>query len=876
LLNRRTGAVCGILKRSRDTNSDLGGRGIPAATALEWKPALVQLQQDFHAANTTWTDLVQLRRHAAQGANRPTRPHYRTFAVELFDYDAADDGEHFRVRVLSSPAVPDHQHESEKVALSADLRDRLRRLTAPNLARAEMLSLGQELGNLLLPPRARAMLWESRRQLAEHEALRIQLHVASGALSWLPWEYACAVRPGGGSAAEASDNFLVLDRRLSMVRAGEIRTPVVQLRVLGAEAVRLVVVGEDAAPLKQALERVSGIEVNRVADRAGLDAELEGGVHVAHLSSEIWGQSDHSAELVSHLRQGDVRLVILEADQAPRDGTNSVQQAFAQALARGGIPAVMILGMPLGGDNAQVWHERFYRALLSCQPIDAAVAEGRQAMRTRGGDDLGDWGSPVLYLRPDAGDLFPPIQLDQSASTWADLRVLSQRQNERFWRDAKYTPDHEKGAYIEEVYVTRSADGVLEDFLSGSAAALIPLGETGVGKTNLLCRWTDVLTQQGHVVFYYDCGGSLGLDIERVIARDLALADADALPAAVGRIAERGSETDREFVLIFDAVNQFQGIGATGPKDLLRALDALVHQVPERHVRVVISCSSPAWDQLRRQGATRLLWHRYFQPGQQSADPWSTVQDEPALRLDRFTQPEFESAYPRYQEFFHVRWPLNDVPPRLRETLQHPFVLRMLAETYRDKTEPLPQTGLTLDIITEYFQAQAPTGSDERRFIELLIAEMWAARRCVVAVDDLTRSEQVRAEINSRDPESSYQRLRDKGMLTLVRGDDVLQGDLLKFTFPEVGAFALAVLLGRTPGALSTPTDRIELLSTLVAASSSFQTAWSAARILVQLLLPSVPDIFVSLARSPNVELRELAVESLLALPRPTPDARCN
>jgi hypothetical protein len=54
LLNRRTGGVCGILKRSRDVSSDLGGRGVPTSVILEWRPELRELQRQYHAADVTW------------------------------------------------------------------------------------------------------------------------------------------------------------------------------------------------------------------------------------------------------------------------------------------------------------------------------------------------------------------------------------------------------------------------------------------------------------------------------------------------------------------------------------------------------------------------------------------------------------------------------------------------------------------------------------------------------------------------------------------------------------------------------------------------------------------------------------------------------
>jgi hypothetical protein len=58
LLDRRTGAVCGILKRSRNPNSDLGGRAVSASTILSSFPELQELQTKFHERNRSWTSLL--------------------------------------------------------------------------------------------------------------------------------------------------------------------------------------------------------------------------------------------------------------------------------------------------------------------------------------------------------------------------------------------------------------------------------------------------------------------------------------------------------------------------------------------------------------------------------------------------------------------------------------------------------------------------------------------------------------------------------------------------------------------------------------------------------------------------------------------------
>jgi hypothetical protein len=58
LLNRRTDAVCGIVKKSRNTRSGLGGRAVPTSTIILSFNELPALQREFHERDKTWSALM--------------------------------------------------------------------------------------------------------------------------------------------------------------------------------------------------------------------------------------------------------------------------------------------------------------------------------------------------------------------------------------------------------------------------------------------------------------------------------------------------------------------------------------------------------------------------------------------------------------------------------------------------------------------------------------------------------------------------------------------------------------------------------------------------------------------------------------------------
>ena len=58
VLNLRTGAVCGMVCKTRDRTTDLGGRAVPADVIFQHFEALRQRQADAHSSDVTWLNLL--------------------------------------------------------------------------------------------------------------------------------------------------------------------------------------------------------------------------------------------------------------------------------------------------------------------------------------------------------------------------------------------------------------------------------------------------------------------------------------------------------------------------------------------------------------------------------------------------------------------------------------------------------------------------------------------------------------------------------------------------------------------------------------------------------------------------------------------------
>jgi WD40 repeat protein len=72
LLNQRTGAVCGIVKRTRGDGSPMGGTAVRIARVFELLPELEKQNRDFHSQSDSWGKAASRKRPPFMAPNQPT------------------------------------------------------------------------------------------------------------------------------------------------------------------------------------------------------------------------------------------------------------------------------------------------------------------------------------------------------------------------------------------------------------------------------------------------------------------------------------------------------------------------------------------------------------------------------------------------------------------------------------------------------------------------------------------------------------------------------------------------------------------------------------------------------------------------------------
>jgi len=466
-----------------------------------------------------------------------------------------------------------------------------------------------------------------------------------------------------------------------------------------------------------------------------------------------------------------------------------------------------------------------------------------------------------IYSSGEEGVDSQQLRETQIRKVIGDYRLVflprARKQAGRFINETQGGAAH-PGVYIPTIYVHRQqVESQLKEFVNSTEPIIILTGDSGVGKTNLLCQWAQDLLGADESVIMYNCANLLNTEFENYIVQDLSLTNTEDLLPALCQISKQASVIGKQFFIIFDNLYGYHGADKTGPYNLLRHIDEFVRNpnFPEKAVRIVISCSTATFKCLERQDPLSLEWvyqPPYYQPGK-----------EQVVSLGIFTDEEFKTAYGVYKTYFQLPMPFDKLTEALCQRLRTPVLLRMFAETYQGKPESIAYEPQALGVLRHYYEDRVKRVED-RNFVDKLASEMYRKRRSSLSLDELSMQDNIKTDILDKDPDSSYIRMLEQGILTVTAVP--LLGDEVRFTQSRFGAFALAVQLWRQHQEIVSEA----ILKDLIGETASSFMTWDAA--ITLLLLSKELGLFLSCAKSQSMELRELVIQALVELYADEPD----
>jgi tetratricopeptide (TPR) repeat protein len=266
----------------------------------------------------------------------------------------------------------------------------------------------------------------------------------------------------------------------------------------------------------------------------------------------------------------------------------------------------------------------------------------------------------------------------------------------------------------------------LEAFLKGSKSGFLLLGESGIGKTNLLCHKVDEWRERGEIVLFY-AGHQLNPDepMEQRLLSDLYLQGDFTL------LLEFVRREGRRFIVVVDGVNEHPQSAK-----LLKCLCEFVQRYGRNFpLKVILSVRSVFFTRmLQALGEGRseeqlksleagLFPSTIFQT--HTVEREGRREETHRFELEAVDEDELREIYERYRDFdgywteegqlrrFCPTTPYESLTPQVRQVLRHPWLLRMVMEAYDGK--PVPERLWTGDILNAFCEAKIFGRTDEER-----------------------------------------------------------------------------------------------------------------------------------------------------------------
>jgi hypothetical protein len=266
---------------------------------------------------------------------------------------------------------------------------------------------------------------------AEDKRLRIVLDVTqTPELADWPWEYLYD---------QSLDRFLSLSANTTVVRY--LQTPQIarSLTIKLPLAVLVMIssprgypeldVEQEWAKLEAdlaSLRREGLVELKRIsATRDALFDALENGVfHIFHFIGHGGFDKDEGGFLILEDQNGEgdeiggkglgmllhdhrsLCLVVLNSCEGARASLVQPFAGTAQAIVQEGVPAVVAMQFRITDAASLMFASRFYKAIASYYPVDAALAEARKEIFSQ--ENYVEWATPVLYMQSKDGHIFTP------------------------------------------------------------------------------------------------------------------------------------------------------------------------------------------------------------------------------------------------------------------------------------------------------------------------------------------------------------------------------------------------------------------------------------------------------------------------------------
>lgn len=257
--------------------------------------------------------------------------------------------------------------------------------------------------------------------------------------------------------------------------------------------------------------------------------------------------------------------------------------------------------------------------------------------------------------------------------------------------------------YVPELYVHRpAAFEVFRNFIEGTAPCLAILGESGVGKSNVMIAMSEMPGRGTETLFYE--GVHLRNGLAAALKEDIpwAFRDADSFAETGMAILDLFRRFRQRLYIFIDALDD---ISTEVREEVIETLRSL----SQYGIRFVVSCKDVVWPSfVRRDSSPTVFADLIFPP---SADEHSS--SFPGWTLPRCNRDELDEAWERYSSVFQLAGERSEAFNKEASLL---YMLRLIGETFRNAE--VPQSLDSLSLFDAYWsKKQAETGDQQTALV---------------------------------------------------------------------------------------------------------------------------------------------------------------
>lgn len=265
-----------------------------------------------------------------------------------------------------------------------------------------------------------------------------------------------------------------------------------------------------------------------------------------------------------------------------------------------------------------------------------------------------------------------------------NLKVFSDLQNRRELSPIIGESGDFSKKYTSELFIERKAlKDKFKEFKNSNKKTFLILGESGVGKTNSLCKLVEEISKENLALFYR--GSFLSKNIFEVIKNDFNwFFSSSCNEIGIFRNLDKLVEKTGKKVYIFiDAIDEIPGNKrALDLEEICKVLENF------NNIKLCVSCKLNSWNEFKQiKGVETVLSKQTFQS---------------VYTLEKFNSEEIEEVIFKYSKVFKLKGSFSN---ELKEYCKLGFHLKMIGELFFN--QDLPEHINNIEITKEYIKLKA-------------------------------------------------------------------------------------------------------------------------------------------------------------------------